>query len=366
MKEKGFLSPYSLFATIVTSVIGLRVFSYASDVSMFVGNDGWIVILISTIISFILVYIMYKIVKNSDYKCFSDIINNNFGKAFGAIIGISFIVYNIAYMSIGLRTFIEEIKIYLLEKTPTEFLVAISILTSIYLIRGNLNSLVKFNEVVFWLSFIPVIFVLLFTLYKSDFSNLLPVFNNPPDSYIKGTIGTISRFKGIEIVFLVLPFIKNRKKTPKVLLKSLAFIGCFYIFITVLSITMFSKEQTKDLIWPGITMIKSIDIPGTFVERWDGIVMAIWVLFFFTTFTNSYYFSADIAKDIFKLKDIKIASAILVPFIYIVALYPENVAEVSRISKMIFPILFMINTIIIPIVLLITSNIKKSRTGTKG
>ncbi|MCS4454255.1 GerAB/ArcD/ProY family transporter [Clostridium botulinum] len=43
---------------------------------------------------------------------------------------------------------------------------------------------------------------------------------------------------------------------------------------------MFSTEQVKLMLWPGITMIKSIDIPGTFIERWEGIIMAIWTLFF--------------------------------------------------------------------------------------
>ncbi|EKS4343317.1 spore gernimation protein [Clostridium sporogenes] len=361
VRDENFVTSYSLFATIVTSVIGISVFSYASDLSNIVGNDGWIVIIISALISFFLIYIMYLIIKFNNYNEFYEIVSDNFGAVLGKLIALSFIMYNIIYISNGLRVFIEEIKLYLLEKTPTEFLIIVSIIVASYLIRGEVDTLVKFNEVAFWVSFIPVIFILIFAFYQGDFTNLLPVFENKPTNYIKATWTTINRFKGIEIIFLLLPFMKKKNKTPKVLFNSLFFIGVFYIFIVILSIIMFSTEQVKVMLWPGITMIKSIDIPGTFVERWEGIIMAVWVLFFFTTFTNTYYFSADVLKDILHIEDIKISSLLIVPFIYIIALYPENVAEVMSVEKSLMSILFIINIVVIPIILFAISKFKLSK-----
>ncbi len=252
-------------------------------------------------------------------------------------------------------------KVYLLEQTPTEFLIIVSVLVTGYLIRGEVDTLVKFNEVAFWVSFIPVIFVLMFAFYQGDFTNLLPVLQAKPANYINAIWSTINRFKGIEIIFLLLPFMKKKNKTPKVLVSSLFFVGVFYIFIVILSITMFSTEQVKIMLWPGITMIKSIEIPGTFVERWEGIIMAIWVIFFFTTFVNSYYFSADILKDVLNIEDVKISSLIIVPFIYIIALYPQNVAEVIDLEKNLMPIMFIINIVIIPIVLYFISKFRLKR-----
>lgn len=230
-----------------------------------------------------------------------------------------------------------------------------------YLIRGEVDTLVKFNEVVFWVSFIPVIFVLLFAFYQGDFTNLLPVLQNKPSSYVTATWATINRFKGTEIIFLLLPFMKKKNKTSKILFNSLFFIGIFYILVVILSVTMFSAEQVKLMLWPGITMIKSIDIPGTFIERWEGIIMAIWTLFFFTTFTNIYYFSADILKNMVHIEDIKISSLLIMPFVYIIALYPENVVEVIDVGKILMPILFIINMVVIPIILFLISKSKLSK-----
>ncbi|WP_251861584.1 endospore germination permease [Clostridium sp. Marseille-Q2269] len=361
MRDDNFVTSYSLFATIVSSVIGISVFSYASDLSNTVGNDGWIVIIISALISFLLIYIMSSIVRLNNYNEFYKVVDDNFGTVLGKVIALSFIIYNIIYISNGLRVFIEEIKLYLLQKTPTEFLVIITVIVGSYIIRGELDTLVKFNEVAFWISFIPVIFLLIFAIYQGDFTNLLPVLQAKPTNYITTTWTTITRFKGIEIVFLMLPFMKKKKKTLKVLVNSLFFICIFYILIVVLSVAMFSSEQVKLMLWPGITMIKSINIPGTFVERWEGIIMAIWVLFFFTTFTNSYYFSADLLKDILNMEDIKLSALLIIPFVYIISIYPENVAEVTDIGKNLMPILFILNIVVIPIILFIVSKFKSNK-----
>lgn len=229
VRDENFVTSYSLFATIVTSVIGVSVFSYASDLANIVGNDGWIVIIISALINFGLIYIMYLIIKFNNYNEFYKIVNDNFGKYLGKIIVLSFIIYNVIYISNGLRVFVEEIKLYLLEKTPTEFLIIISVIVASYLIRGEVDTLVKFNEVVFWFSFIPVIFVLLFAFYQGDFTNLLPVLQNKPSSYITATWATINRFKGIEIIFLLLPFMKKRIKHQKYYLTAY-FLSGFFIF----------------------------------------------------------------------------------------------------------------------------------------
>lgn len=361
VRDDNFVTSYSLFATIVSSVIGISVFSYASDLCNAVGNDGWIVIIISALISFLLIYIMCSIIRLNNYNEFHKIIDDNFGTVLGKIIALSFIIYNIIYISNGLRVFIEEIKLYLLQKTPTEFLVIITAIVGSYIIRGELDTLVKFNEVAFWISFIPVIFLLIFAIYQGDFTNLLPVLQAKPINYITATWTTITRFKGIEIVFLLLPFMKKNKKTSKVLANSLFFICIFYILIVVLSVAMFSSEQVKLMLWPGITMIKSINIPGTFVERWEGIIMAVWVLFFFTTFTNSYYFSADVLKDILNMEDIKLSALLIIPFVYIIAIYPENVAEVTDIGKNLMPLLFILNIVVVPIILFIVSKLKSNK-----
>ncbi|MCS4524457.1 GerAB/ArcD/ProY family transporter [Clostridium botulinum] len=54
-------------------------------------------------------------------------------------------------------------------------------------------------------------------MLSGDFTNLLPVLQNKPSSYITATWATINRFKGIEIIFLLLPFMKKRIKHQNII-----------------------------------------------------------------------------------------------------------------------------------------------------
>ena len=359
MKEKTFVTKYGLFASIVVTVVGVGIFSYPSEVSDIVGNDGWITTIISGIISYFLLYLIYTVVRKNDYANFNDILDNNLGAFFSKICALIFVFLNIFSISVGLRIFAEVIKMYLMQRTPTEFILMAMIIAATYLIRGEVDTLIRFNEIAFWIMFVPIIFIFIFSLNNADFTNIFPVFNNKPLNYIKAMKASIFGFAGYQMAYFIIPLTKDRSKINNTLFKSMLFITAFYAIITLLCLAVFNVNETSKLLWPTITLIKSIDIQGSFIERWDGVAMALWVIFYFTTLTNIYYFSADTIKHVFKLEDVKLSSLIIIPFIYIIALYPGNIGEVYSFSGRIIVFLQIINLGIIPLMLLFITIIKK-------
>lgn len=359
MQHENFIKEFGLFSTIIATIVGVGIFSYPRQLASKVDTDGWIVAIIGGIIIYFIFYICYKSIKANEYNKFNIILEQNFGKILGSILALIFVVYSIFSISLGMRIFVEVIKMYLLEKTPTEFLIIITIFAGIYLVRNELGTLIKFNEVCFWVMFIPVILVLLCALNRTDFTNILPVFNSSVYSHLDALKSSIYSFAGIEIIYLIGPFVKNKSNITKTVLKSIVFITLFYVIIVIFSLAIFSKEQTEILLWPTITMINSINIQGAFIERWEGAIMAIWIIFYFTTFSNVYYLSSDIMKDIFKLDDIKLSSAIIAPVIYIMSLYPQNIAEVYNVGDRFIPILFLYSSVILPIIILLAGKFKK-------
>jgi spore germination protein len=350
---------YTLFTTIVVSIVGVSVFSYPAEMANIVGTDGWIIAIITGLIIFSLICLIYMVGKVNDFNSFYKILVINFGEVFSIILSIIFVIYNIFFIALGLRVFSEMIKMYLLQKTPIEFILITMILTSVYLIRGEINSLMKFNKTVFWLMFIPLFFILLLTIKNADFTNIFPILNEKPDKYMEATLLSSLSFGGFQIIYLLFPLLKNRDHIKKTALMSIGFVSVFYAIICILCLAAFSKDQTAKLLWPAITLIKSIDIPGTFAERWDGIVMTFLVMFYFTSFSNIFFLCSDIIKDAFNLNDIKISSLIIIPFIYTIAMYPSNISEVYSLSANVMPVLFIFSIIVLPIMLLISHNIRK-------
>ncbi|WP_406542003.1 Ger(x)C family spore germination protein [Clostridium ljungdahlii] len=366
MTQKNFITEFGMFSTIVITMIGVGSFSYPEEVVNYLGSNGWIGTIVEGILVYFLIYIAYKVIKLNGYNKLCTILQNSFGKIFGSILALIFVAYNIFFISMGMRIFIEVIKMYLLEKTPSEFLIIVMIFTGIYLIRNELGDLIKFNEISFWIMFVSIGLIFLFTLNKTHFNNSIPNFiNSDVYDYLKAFKNTIYSFIGIEIIYLVGPFAKNKGSIRKIALKSILFVTLFYVVTVILSLAIFSEEQTKTLLWPTITMIKSVDIRGAFIERWEGIAMAVWIMFYFCNFSNVYYLSSDIVKDVFRLGDIKISSALIAPFIYLTAMYPENIAELYHIINTVMPVAAAYSLILLPLIIFLFSKPKRNLNASK-
>lgn len=359
MQNNKAVNAYGLFSTVVVAVVGVGIFSYPRELAIQVGNDGWIVAVIAGLISYLLLYAVYKVSSVNNFSELPDILNNNFGKILGKVLSIIFMTYSLIPISVGMRIFIEVVKMYLLDKTPTEFLIIITILTGTYLIRGGIKSLIRFNEISFWIMFIPIVIIFLLSLSEADFTNLMPVLNNKPVNYIKAVPTGIYVFAGYEIAYFIFPLMQDKETIKGSLKKSMAFITIFYALVIVLCIAVFTRGGVQKILWPTITMIKSINIEGSFIERWEGVVMTLWIIFYFTTFVNSYYFSNKILDSVLNIKDIKITILFSAPLIYIITMYPQNISDVYNMLSSVIPYLFLINMVILPVILLLISSTKK-------
>lgn len=361
MKET--IRPFGLFASLVVTAIGVGIFSYPRELTETVETNGWIITLIAGAFFSVIVYIISKIIKLNNYNSFNTIVIDSLGKWVGHIIILIFTFYLILATSIQVRSFVDVLKKYLLERTPTEFLLITIILSGAFVTSYSRSTLARFNEILFFIMFIPTIFIGLVLLKGCDMTNILPIGQVSMDNYFKSFYSTIGVFAGFEIMFLFSPILSDRKKILKSSLSASAFISVFYSIVVIVCLAIFSKYELKKIMWPTITMVTAVDIPGAFIERWEGFIMALWIVFNFSTVCNLIFFSSSILKESFNLKREKIVSVIIVPIIYAIALYPSNTEAVIKIGKNIFLPIMILNIIIIPIILLVATKFRIYRKG---
>lgn len=361
MNDKNIFSHYDLFTTIIAAVVGSSIFSFPRMLSKEVGTDGWFVIILSGLIVLFFMYITCKSIEVNGYRNITVILKRNFGNVLGSLIAIIIVSAGVFIIALEMRIFAEVLKMYLLNRTPTEFIILVMFLIGGFLIRGEIESLIKFNEITFWIMFVPILITIPFVLFKGDFSNILPAFTHEPIEYIKATRISLTGFTGFSIAYMIIPLIKQKRKAFKTTVMSIIFITGFYVLMTLSALIVFSKEYNSRLLWPTLTMFSTVDLPGTFIERWEGIVMAIWIIFYLTTYVNIYYFDSEIIKDVFHLEDVKVSSVLISPIIYVLSLLPENIAEVYGYQNMVQPYPIIIIVGLLPIALIITGLIKSGR-----
>lgn len=361
MENKNFIGRYGLFATLVVTLLGEGLFSYPREVTAVAWSDGWWITMIGGIIAFGLLYMIYKVVKLNNFHTLDNILIDNFGNIIGKILCMIFIIFNLGYISVGIRIFAELIKLNLLPKTPKEVIVITMILTGTSLVNAGIRAVVKFNEVGFWIMIVPIFIIFLFLSNKADFTNVLPVFSSTFKGYARGVTRAIYCFVGIQIAFMVLPHIINREKVHRDLRNSIIFTTITYVLVVVLSIGVFGKAQSTMLLWPTISLIRSINVQGGFFENWEGVVMVFWIMYYFLTFINIYYFGANIFTRVLNCKRVSISTVIFAPIIYFVSLLPDNIAQVYNLQNNFLYYLGFITVIVIPVVLLISSKQSQKR-----
>lgn len=366
MDNKNFVGRYALFATLVVTLLGEGLFSYPREITATAWGDGWWITILGGVIAFFILYVIYKVVEINGFTTLDNILINNFGKGVGKALCLVFIAFNIIYVSVGIRIFSELIKMNLLQKTPREVIVLTMILTGTSLVNAGIRAIVKFNEIGFWIMIVPIFIIFLFLGKRADLTNVLPIFSSNLMGYGKGIIRAVYAFASIQIAFMVLPHIINREKVHRDLRNSMIFTVLTYVLVVVLSVGIFGKAQTTIQLWPTISLIRSINVKGGFFENWEGVVMVFWILYYFLTFINIYYFGSNMLTRVLNFKRVSISTVIFAPIIYIIALLPGNIAAVYELQNRYLYYLGFITVILIPLILLIVSKSKSKSKKQRG
>jgi spore germination protein len=129
--------------------------------------------------------------------------------------------------------------------------------------------------------------------------------------------------------------------------------------VTIFCIATFGKNATSLFIWPLASYIRSISLPGLFIERLDGVILSIWMLTVFTTIVSAYFIASYSISKVVGTKEQKQYVLPLAIIIYYFALQPDSLAELSEWGAAIFPYTIAIFLYAVPITLLLIAKLRK-------
>ncbi len=90
------------------------------------------------------------------------------------------------------------------------------------------------------------------------------------------------------MLFLV-AFMQKPDKAVKVMLVGIAIPMFFYVITVVMVIGAFSIDGMVSRTWPTIDLMRSFEIPGLIFERFESLLLVIWIMQIFTSFTFVFY-----------------------------------------------------------------------------
>lgn len=322
------ISSFQVGVFIFNTILGVGILTLPASLAKEVGNDAWLLSILSGLVNIPFMYFICKVGERYGDKGFLGTLESLFGRFLGTLLSLPVLVYFIAFSGLVVRIFAETIKLFLLNNTPLEFIIIPLLILAVFLARSGVEPTARFFEAV-----TPIIIIVLIGLIiiavpsTKQVTNLRPYLTTPVLKYVTGVRTGIFSFAGFEVVMILYPFIKKPKGTFKASIIALLGLITIYTVIIIECIAKFGAKETKALIYPTMTLIKSSELPGAFIERMEGFLIAMWVLLVFTTLVSLMYGFSVIGGDLLKQKERKHIIPLFLPALYIIALVGDNVAQ---------------------------------------
>ncbi|WP_139488822.1 spore germination protein [Brevibacillus dissolubilis] len=321
--------------------------------------DVWITVILGGLITMIAGVIMVKLSQRYPEKTFYQYSQEIAGKWVGGLLSLFTIIYFFSSSAYDARMLVEVTSYFLLEGTPSWALLMPFMWVGLYLIMGGINPIARLYEIIFPITLVifTLVFFISFQIFEVD--NLRPVLGLGVAPVLQGTKSTVLAYTGVEIMLIILAFMKQPNKAVQAVLIGTAVPMLFYVMTVVIVIGALSIDGVITRTWPTIDLIRSLEITGLLFERFESFFLVIWIMQIFSTFTITYYAAALGLAQLFQ-KDIHRCMFYLLPVIYIIAMTPKNINDLFTFADLVGDTaLYLFG--LLPLILLIVSRLKEGK-----
>lgn len=289
----------------------------------------------------------------------ADIINKILGKVLGSIVLAFYFILSFLLLALYIRYFIERVTSTIYPLTSMHFFAVTMLVLVFYTLRGGLVHLARYNEILFAIFVIAFGIILFLSFQYFKINRLLPVTPRDIIPAAVGSKGILGIWGYFFLIFFIADKVKDKDKLLKQGLRTSVFLWIIGTLIIVNSVGILGTELLLHVPLPFIFIAKIISVLGA-LERFESLVLAIWVIVDFVIISVFCYLCVNILKSIFKLKDEKpFISPVLLAAYTMTFFIALNRAEITALSNK-----FMINTnvimtFVVPPILLVIGKIRK-------
>ncbi|RNB91759.1 spore gernimation protein [Brevibacillus fluminis] len=352
------ISTSQTVVAISSSIIGATLLILPRSVAEKIGTaDAWMTPIFGGIIMLIPAIFSAKLSQRFPGRTFFQFGQDIVGKVLAGLFTMMFIVYFSALGAYEMRTLTEVIQFALLENTPRWAISLIFLCAQLYLLVGGINPVVRLLQALLPISLLFLFGALGLSFKVFDLNNLRPVFGEGIMPFLKGIQSMVLPFSGFESIMIVAAFIKQPQNAVKAVTLGVVVPTIVYTCTLIMVIGGLSIEGVAEKTWPTYSLIQSFEITGALFERFDILVLIIWVLQVFSTASLCHFYAS---LGISQLFGRKITHCIygLAPLIFIASFLPHNLDELRKLGEWIGNA-FLFLGVVLPIILFMISSIRR-------
>ncbi len=334
MKERtDKLSNAQILFVVSSSIIGVTVLVLPRTATELAKAGGFIATFITGMLMALVLVITALLARRFPNNTIIEYSKEIIGLVPAKILGFVFFCYFVCVVTTILRLFFDAIKVLLLKNTPLEVLIITFLLAAVYLCLNGISSIAKICELFEPLVVGTMLLVILLSLEDINFEELLPAFKQDVFEWIYAIPHLTISYLGFEVLLFITPYAQDTSKVVKYgFLGILPSIFIYSLFVAIVVGKVGVEPVTRSL-YPTIQLARYIKFPGGFAERFDIFFMVFWILGAYTTVSSFLYLSSVSITRLLGLINYKPFILLIVPVIYMLALFPQNIKEISIFSQ---------------------------------
>ncbi|MGM7723563.1 spore germination protein [Metabacillus sp. Hm71] len=323
--------------------------------------DVWISVILGGLIAILAGIIMVKLCQRFPQKTVYQYSQDIVGKWAGRFISLIFVIYFFTVSAFEVRALAEVTGFLLLEGTPSWAVIMPFMWVGLYLIMGGINPMARLFEIILPITVILFLLITMMSFKLFEIDHLRPVLGSGVIPVLKGIKTTTLAFTGVEYILFLIAFMQKPNKAVKAVLVGISIPIFFYVITVIMVIGAFSVDGVILRTWPTIDLMRSFEIPGLIFERFESLLLVIWIMQIFTSFTIAFYIAALGLAHLFQ-KSIHPFIYVLIPIIYIISTIPKSIDELFKLGDIIGTIaLYLFG--LLPLILLIISKWRGGKYG---
>ncbi|MDT8902792.1 GerAB/ArcD/ProY family transporter [Anaeroselena agilis] len=317
LEVKTRMSPLQLAIIIATSMMGIsgRVMQPILQAS---GHGAWLAVLAGAALYYGAAWLMIKLGERFPGESFAEYLPRLLGRWPGGAVVWLFVIVLFMWTGLALQGVSREVTFFMFDRTPFEVVEAGLLLVCAYCCLQDWGTILRVVQLLFFTALPPWLFLLFLSLLRFRVINFLPLWPEGAVDVAAGALRSWTIFQGYECVLLLLPLVyKGNFKPTRAVAGAFALATGLFLLRIVLDIGVLTLEGAENAPYPMLTIVRTVEIPGTFLERLDTYFLVFWIQGIFASVTLAMYFMAQSLTRLYRLADHRPFVLALVPPLFL-------------------------------------------------
>ncbi|MEL7649579.1 MAG: endospore germination permease [Sedimentibacter sp.] len=313
------ITPYQNLSVLVLVSFAFQSLLMPVILSEIDGPVGWISIALAALILYLAVKPINRMMKSYSEETIIGISNRLFPKFISRVIGVYYIFMFLISNSILMKDFAEQIKLMMLFRTPISTIIVAILLTAIYAAKKGMQTIANITNIAVITALAPYLLIIVFSTYYADYTNIFPIYPADVAGIAKSVPLAMLGFFGFSIMLFSNSRVSLKEKNVLLNRRFILISAVIYIACYLLIIVKFGMKEAVNMVWPFISVMKFVNIPGFFFESTEIVGLCFQIIVTFTCICVLAYFTNLAMQETFHTKENGYFIFIQIPILYLMA-----------------------------------------------